>query len=323
MKNIIRLTLMLLLFVGVTVLSAYFSFSFFIHSEGNTLVPELVGKDVVYALEVLTELGLNTKVKGAEYNPNIAKNHIIFQDPDAGEEIRKGRDVRLILSKGEQTIITPKVTGLSEMQARFILEENDLCQGIISRTTFQNSPPNEVISQTPHPGSLIFREACVDLLVSSGPRFRTFKMPRFVGSPVDEAIVRIENQGFRLGKVEQIFDVGRNRNSVVGQEPMEGSLIAYGQAVNLHVNGDMAPVGNRDRRSIADAGVLHYRADKGFLRKKIRIRISTNKGYEDIYEEFTDPGTDVWITIPTDLYTEVFLYEDDEISYGNKYLAVP
>jgi eukaryotic-like serine/threonine-protein kinase len=60
-----------------------------IKSEDTVIVPELIGKDVVSALERLTELELNAKVKGSEYSTEFPKNHVVFQDPQPGSEIKK------------------------------------------------------------------------------------------------------------------------------------------------------------------------------------------------------------------------------------------
>ena len=58
--------------------SAYFTLTLIIKSEDTVIVPELIGKDVVYALEFLTDLELNTKVKGSEYSENIPKNNVTY-----------------------------------------------------------------------------------------------------------------------------------------------------------------------------------------------------------------------------------------------------
>ncbi|MCG2757790.1 MAG: PASTA domain-containing protein, partial [Desulfobacteraceae bacterium] len=69
--------------------SAYLTLTFIIKSENKVVVPDLVGKDVVLILEMLSDLGLNTKIKGSEYSDNVPKNHVIFQEPEPGSEIKK------------------------------------------------------------------------------------------------------------------------------------------------------------------------------------------------------------------------------------------
>ncbi|MFP4453559.1 MAG: PASTA domain-containing protein, partial [Desulfobacterales bacterium] len=95
------------IFCIIAGLSAFFTLSFVIKSEDTVKVPELEGKNTVEALEILTELGLNTKVRGSEYSDIVSKNHIIKQNPAPGETIKKNRDVTLVISKGQEAVTVP------------------------------------------------------------------------------------------------------------------------------------------------------------------------------------------------------------------------
>ena len=119
-------------FLVVTGVSAYITLTLIVKSEDTVIVPHLEGKDVVYALELLSELELNTKVKGSEYTSDIPKNHVVFQEPQPGSEIKKGRDVKIIISRGPRTVAVPNLIALSLQQASIILEENDICQDKLS-----------------------------------------------------------------------------------------------------------------------------------------------------------------------------------------------
>ena len=131
--KIAKLGILGLVFLIAAGISAYLTLTVIIKSEDTVIVPDLVGKDVVSALEMLTDLQLNTKVYGSEYNQEFPKNHVTFQEPEAGAEIKKDRDVRIIISKGAKTIRMPNIVSLSEQQARMIIEENGLTRGQMSR----------------------------------------------------------------------------------------------------------------------------------------------------------------------------------------------
>jgi len=141
-------------------------------------------------------------------------------------------------------------------------------------------------------------------------------MPHFVGSLFEEAIVRIESEGFQLGKVEQVQSAGANLNNVVGQEPLDGYPVYDGQAVKLHISGDLIS----ENKEATTKRILHFRADKGFLRKKVRVRIFAPEGFVDIFNDFVEPGKDVWIVIPVDVYSAAIWYQDGEIVDDYNYL---
>jgi serine/threonine-protein kinase len=155
--KIIKITALCIAFLLVAGASAYLTLSFIIKSEDTVIVPNLVGKDVVSALELLTDLQLNTKVSGSEYSQQYPKNHVTFQEPEAGSEIKKDRDVRIMISKGTHTILMPNLFTLSERQARMIMEENGISRGSLSRTFNTEVEKDHIIVQIPPAGTMITR----------------------------------------------------------------------------------------------------------------------------------------------------------------------
>ena len=62
--RILKVTALIFTFLIIAGLSAYFTLSILIKSEDTVIVPDFVGKDIIYVLEFLGELDLNTRVKG-------------------------------------------------------------------------------------------------------------------------------------------------------------------------------------------------------------------------------------------------------------------
>ena len=73
-SRILKLAALFFLFVLIAGTSAYLTLTLIIKSEDTVVVPDLSGKNVVYVLELLTDLGLNTKVKGSEYSADVPEN---------------------------------------------------------------------------------------------------------------------------------------------------------------------------------------------------------------------------------------------------------
>ena len=112
MRRFLKVALLLGIFFGVVGISGYLSLRLIIKSEDTVMVPDLVGKDVVYSLDILTDLGLNTKVSGFEFSTDVPKNHVAYQEPGPCSEVKKDRDVRIIISKGPKTLMVPNIVGL-------------------------------------------------------------------------------------------------------------------------------------------------------------------------------------------------------------------
>lgn len=148
-KRLFRISFLLVIFVGIAGVSTYLTLAVFLKASDKVMVPNLVGKHVVPALELLSDLSLNIKVSRSEYSNDFPRHYVIRQEPEAGIEVKKGRDVRLVLSNGSLTLFAPNLKGLSIQQARIVLEENGLCSGDVAITYSARYPNDVVMAQSP------------------------------------------------------------------------------------------------------------------------------------------------------------------------------
>lgn len=312
-KRILKIAALVLIFITAAGISAYLTLTLIIKSEDTVIVPDLVGKDVVYTLEFLTDLELNTKVKGSEYSNDIPKNHVTFQDPAPGAEIKKGRDVRIIISKGPLRIAMPNLVSLSSQRARLILEENGVCMGELSQTYSHRLSKDNIIAQVPPAGAMITRGECAHLLVGLGIRPKAFKMPNLSGLALDEAMISIENAGLSIGEIKSTHRKNKPRNTIVSQKPLHGYRIIEGGTVNLVINKRTKKIGEPAVYRQKFGSLFRHRLENGFLRRRIRIKLNSAGITSDLFDEFVKPGTEVWVLIPLDDDATVFLYENNQL----------
>ncbi len=313
MARLLKIAAFGALFVAAAGITAYVTLSFIIRSEETVIVPDFIGKDVVYVLESLTELGLNTKVKGSEYTVEMPKNHVIFQDPRPGSAIKKGRDVKIIFSKGPQMIPMPRLTGLPLQQARLIFEEQDLCRGSLASVFDESAEKDEVIAQFPASGTAVRRGTCVDLLVGAGPRSAAYKMPDLGGLSLEDALLTIEKYHLAHGEFKNRFEKDRSMGSVLEQEPPAGYRVSAGDDVNLVINRRREAGGTAEQAGTAASGIFHYRIDNGFLKRHIRVQLNRDGLTSDIFDDFVGPGKDIWLIIPGDKPATLLVYDDERL----------
>ena len=310
-----------LAFLLVAGMSAYLTLTLIIKSEDTVIVPSLEGKDVVYALELLTELELNTKVKGSEYTASIPKNHVVFQDPQPGSEIKKGRDVKIILSKGPRTVSMPNLIALSLQQANIILEENDMCQGKLSRTFNTQVETDHIITQVPAAGTVIARDACIDLLVSKGAQPLAFKMPDLSGITLEDALQTIEKANLIIGELKSAYQKGKPRNIIVEQQPVSGQRVIIGSPVSLLINREPQKKSSGPLYGQAAGSLFSYRLDNGFLNRRIRVSLNSAGLTNDVFDDFVKAGEEIWLLVPRDKEVTLFLYENDRLVKTQTYGA--
>jgi beta-lactam-binding protein with PASTA domain len=310
-----------LTFIVVAAVSAYLTLTLIVKSEDTVIVPNLEGKDVVYGLELLTELELNTKVRGSEYTNDVPKNYVIFQDPPPGAEIKKGRDVKIILSKGPKTLFMPNLLALSIQQANITLEENGICQGELSRTYHSRIEKDHIIAQVPPQGTMISRGECVDVLVSMGAQPKAFKMPDLIGLTLEDALQSIEKLELVMGEIKSAFQKNRPRNSIVKQSPAPGDRVIALSPVNLLINREPQQEKSDQLLGPSSGSFFSYRLDSGFLKRHIRVSLNSAGFTNDLFNDFVKAGEEIWLLIPRDHEATVFLYENDRLIRTQTYDA--
>ena len=299
--------------------SAYLALTYIIKSEDTVVVPDLGGKDIVYVLEILTDMELNTKVEGSEYSISVPKNRVIYQNPEPGSEIKKGRDVRLILSKGKRTVIMPNLKGLSIHSALLILEENGLHNKALTHTYHKGYKKNAVIAQGHSPGKAARRGDGVDLLVSLGSRPPAYMMPDLRGMSFDDAILSIERNNMVVGEIKTLFDPHQPEEMIIGQEPLFGERVTEGSRVTLLVSRKSEKKSDDSIPGSTGAGLFRCRAENGFLKQHIRVKLNSYGVLNDIFDEYVNPGAEIWLLIPND-DSIVLLYVDNKLVKNRNFI---
>lgn len=136
-----------LIFAGF--LSGYLLLTFIVLS-GKIEVPDLKGKDIVQANQILREKGLYIRIDGHEYSDNPVGT-IFKQEPPAGIKVKSGREVGVVISKGMSFTLLPDVTGIPYEEAEKKLKETGVP---IEKVIYINSeahPELTVIAQRPEP----------------------------------------------------------------------------------------------------------------------------------------------------------------------------
>lgn len=311
-SHIVKWLILAGLFVLVVGVSAYLTLTAIIDSEAVVVIPDLRGKHVVYALEKLTDLGLNTKVKGSSYDRDIPKHHVILQSPEPGAEIKSGRDVNLSLSRGPDSVQLPNVTGLSLQQASVIVESNDLVVGKLTYSHHPHIPSQHLIAQYPPAGVQTPTQEAVDLLVSLGPRPKGIMVPDLAGLDLDEAIRLLDRHSLTVAQVDTRYQPGRRPNLVIAQTPLPGQHLTTGDAVSVVLNRP-PPTMVKPTQTDGDLHLFRYSSPKGFLKHQLRVRLSQGDLARDLFDELVPPGREIWLLVAGKRPASLFVYQDNEL----------
>ncbi|UCG14501.1 MAG: PASTA domain-containing protein [Deltaproteobacteria bacterium] len=276
-------------FAGV-LCSVYLTSKWIIKSEEVVMVPDLVGHDTVYALDLLTSLGLNIKVGGFIWSEAVPKNFIASQEPAPGTRLKRDRDVKVALSRGSRSVPVPKLEGANVREAELVLSQNGLQLGGISRVVSDSHPRDLVIAQNPVPLHELERGRSVDLLVSDGPMPVAIAMPELRQRPVRQALQDLEKLGLAAA-VKEVHRPGDPLHTVVGQQPKAGYRVDSNSSIGLTVN--RVP---RAERSRSKLWWLTYQVSEGYFKKEVALSKRVNGKPILLYRGIHRPGDQVeWL----------------------------
>jgi eukaryotic-like serine/threonine-protein kinase len=311
--KILRIALLAALFMTTAGIGTYLALTTIIKGEKTVTVPNLVGKDVLDVLEILSDLGLNTRVKGTVYSDRVPKNHVIDQDPQPGTSIKRGRDVKIRVSRGPETIVMPNLAGLSLQQGQILLKENGLCQGSIAGMTDARSAADQIMAQYPTPGATVTRQTCTDLLISRGPAPPAFAMTDLSGFTLGRAIRRLGQLQLKPGRISRIHDPDAPPDTVVEQTPPAGYRVSLGSRVDLTVNqsaGQQASghVGDDDQ-----VALFRFSLKNGFLKRRVQVKLNLSQMSLTLFDEYLSPGQEIWLSVPERGNPTLLVYVDGQL----------
>lgn len=313
LRKVLRVGLLIALFMAMAAAGAYLALTLIVKGEEPVVVPDLVGKDVLYSLEILSDLGLNTRVRGTVYHEQVPKNHVIDQDPEPGASIKRGRDVKIRVSRGPERIVMPNLTGLSLQQSRILLTENGLCKGSLATMASSRQNKGQVVAQHPPAGATTSRDGCADLLISGGPRSFSFPMPDLSGQPLEKTLRRLDALRVTVGSIQSSFRPGSPIETVLEQTPPSGYRVAAGSQVDLTVNRSPVPWSDSDREPSDAMKLFRYTLENGFLNKRVTVMVGKSQGPMRLFDDFVSPGQEIWLLIPKSDTSSVRVYVDGQL----------
>ena len=130
-------------------------------------------------------------------------------------------------------IIVPLLIDLDRGQAVALLESRGLQIGRITTEIRDDVPSERVLSQFPSQGIELEEGETVDLIVSVGPE--SIQVPIVVGLRQEEALNRLQNQGFVNIEIRKIKTNEYDAGVVAEQEPEASSFIEPASILSLRI----------------------------------------------------------------------------------------
>ncbi|MFC1537923.1 PASTA domain-containing protein [Candidatus Latescibacterota bacterium] len=200
--------------------------------------PNLVGKNLEEAEELILKENFKLLPDSTEYNNDYPANTISFQYPYAYTKIKPNRRIRVTVSLGSKPLLMPDLTGKPKRDAELLIDEmglklasqewvhsNDYLKGIVAR-------------QYPEGNQDVSENIDIVLYISDGLPETDVIMPNLIELGRPAALDTLKAYGFDISEVtiqtEEALEL--LPESVIDQHPDPGTPTSSKNAVILVVS---------------------------------------------------------------------------------------
>jgi serine/threonine-protein kinase len=209
---------------------------------GNSVVvPSFIGLQYAAGLSTAKSAGVRLHIVARKPDYHAPKDQIVGQLPAAGEHVREGRTIDVVVSDGQPTAKVPNVANLSVRDATVALENARLDVGKVDSEINTDVPAGTVLFQKPDALSDVPAGTKVDLTVAAGRPIAY--APNFVGMSLQAAIAAAKDAHVALAApVALPIAPGAPAKGIVSsQDPPAGQLLKPHDRITLQISGGAPP----------------------------------------------------------------------------------
>ena len=223
--------------VTAIVLIAFFSFKIFekiYFNETFYSVPDLKTLTLAEAEKMLENNELNIRNMGEEFS-ELPVGEIFLQEPESGNIVKKNRNIKVWISKGEALVEVPELKGMNFLDAKAIAEQKGL---IIDRvaTTKANIAYNEVISTDPATGTLLRRGQKISFLINGSEQLMDVRVPDIIGVEINQAKEILTASSLLIGKITYVSLPEIEKDLVIETSVLAGRRGSAGTVIDITVH---------------------------------------------------------------------------------------
>ncbi|MBI5631202.1 MAG: PASTA domain-containing protein [Elusimicrobia bacterium] len=274
----------------VAAAAAYYLFQWglagVIHSRKIQTVPDLKGKSLAAALDMVSPLNMGLRKDAVEFDSRVPISSIVRQEPPPGTVVREGKIVKVVVSQGGETVLTPSLVGLPLRNAELLLRQAQLLLGEMSEAYSVRQEKGIVLSQDPRPEASVERNSLVNVVVSGGPAPEgVLLMPDFLRKGVGEAQEWATENQVSISVAKDMGSLFAN-GVILSQSPAPDAVLGSGSKVSFVVSG---------REKQGSEGVaprtFSYELPKGGSQSLVRIVVVDKYGERELFNGLRKPGT--------------------------------
>jgi len=297
-KRKLWIALCVILFIG------FFTGSFFAYgkfwSNNEVTVPDVVGKQMITAKNILEEENLRVKIEET-YDEKTPVGEVSSQYPETGTVVKEQRVVTIYISKGGEAVVLSDLRGMSRRDAELQLKNMGLKLGRIDER-YSDAAVDSVISQNPSPDTQVTKGYTVDIVISKGQEKKMAAVPDFTGKMLDEIKGSLAGHGLSLGTVTEAEGNGK-AGTILLQNPKAGAYLAEETSIDFTVIKEVK------KKSVSVSILVPKEKEKG----NVRFVLTDDQGRRTMYEKVHKGGETITKTFSGQGGVRVQAYIDNEL----------
>ena len=320
------------LFVAALVFLSAIIYGVIEYTKASIIVPDLKGKTVVQAEEILTKLKLTYSL-AEEFNAEVKSGQVCRQNPPAKSRVKEGRKILVVISKGAEPGVVPDVTKKNLGEATVMLHNAQLEVGRVTVKYDKQAPQGSVLSQGTPSGTKLNPGTKVDLIVNISEGQTV--VPSLEGLTLSDARSTLASLGLSLGRINKV-NSKEKADTVLDADTQAGKIVEKGTTINVNVSQgeDKKTKDDKDKAKTDDKNkttgtqqssttetpteakvekTVEFVVPAGKGKRAVKITLSDANSTRVIYTGNVDGGARVRQSVTVGNDTSVQFYVDDRL----------
>lgn len=223
-----------LLFLFAALITIFVARQFLTPNEVN--VPSVVDMSYEMANHVLQQNGLKIEILKEEPSDSVKKGSVISQNPKAGETVKSGRSVQVVISSGEDAVSVPDISNMTVEEAENTLKAVGLRLGKRTEEYSDTVEKGHIMRQVQNVGQKVSPRTEVDVSISKGKETKDVTVPDLRGQTLTTAQEIVKSSGLSMGSIEEQYHDTIASGLVISQSLNPNQDIAEGSVINLIIS---------------------------------------------------------------------------------------
>ncbi|MDR0567585.1 MAG: PASTA domain-containing protein [Spirochaetaceae bacterium] len=240
LHSFLFMSVCLVIFIGIIAAGVFFVA---VRGAEQTLVPDVLGKELPDALLILQERELYPRIQLRYSRASADKGMILEQDPPKGTIVKAGRRIKLIVSNGAIINRVENYINRNINEVRIDIQTLSAAAGTQNQPLLSLKEPfmyeysaaqaGTILQQKPEPGASISGPTVLEFVISRGPEHTALQVPVLTGLSLPAALETISRYGINFAFAVRPPREGERPETVVHQTPAAQSPVSADTPVYL------------------------------------------------------------------------------------------